>query len=111
MNIEQAMMEFMGAPGYTPMKIEDIIQAVGGDKSDLRLMRKVIPALIRSGAIAVKGRDFLMLPAGKMLPEGTILFRASGLRIVYEVCRRFVRRLCQRRRVTSRSTSISKRGR
>ncbi|MCE2684328.1 MAG: hypothetical protein LW857_04035 [Verrucomicrobiae bacterium] len=84
MNAEEAMLEFMGRPEYVPMKLEAIMLAIGGDKSDLRQMRKVIPGLIRSGAIAVKGRDLLMLPAGKMLPEGTILFRQSGsARVVF----------------------------
>ena len=84
MNAEEAMLEFMGRPDYVPMKLEAIMHAIGGDKSDLRQMRKVIPRLLRSGAVAVKGRDLLMLPPGKLLPEGTILFRSSGsARVVF----------------------------
>ena len=37
MNAEEAMLEFMGRPEYVPMKLEAIMHAIGGDKSDLRL--------------------------------------------------------------------------
>ena len=85
MRVEEAMLAFMGRPDYAPQKLEAIIHAIGGDKSDLRQMRKVVPRLIRSGAIVVQGRDLLALPTGKLLPEGTILFRASGsARVVFD---------------------------
>ncbi|MEY4271353.1 MAG: hypothetical protein RL250_219 [Verrucomicrobiota bacterium] len=85
MTVEEAMLAFMARPGYQPMRVEAIADAIGANKADLRHLRKVIPALIRSGAVAVRKRDLLMLPEGPTLPEGTILFRASGsARVVFD---------------------------
>jgi len=84
MNVEAAVLAFLARPEYAPMRLEEIIQHIGGDKSDLRQMRKIVPALIKSGAVIVKSRDLLALPEGDALPEGIILFRASGsARVVF----------------------------
>ena len=84
MNVEAAVLAFLARPEYAPMRLEEIIQHIGGDKSDLRQMRKIVPALIKSGAIIVKNRDLLALPEGDALPEGIILFRSSGsARVVF----------------------------
>jgi ribonuclease R len=84
MTAEEAMLAFMAQPGYQPMRLEDLASAIGANKDDLRHLRKLIPALIKSGAVAVRKRDLLMLPEGQALPEGTILFRASGsARVVF----------------------------
>ena len=84
MNVEAAVLAFLARPEYAPMRLEEIIQHIGGDKSDLRQMRKIVPALIKSGAIIVKSRDLLALPEGDALPEGIILFRSSGsARVVF----------------------------
>ncbi len=84
MNVEAAVLAFLARTEYAPMRLEEIIQHIGGDKSDLRQMRKIVPALIKSGAIIVKSRDLLALPEGDALPEGIILFRASGsARVVF----------------------------
>lgn len=78
------MLAFMAQPGYQPMRLADLAGAIGANKDDLRHLRKLIPALIKSGAVAVRKRDLLMLPEGQALPEGTILFRASGsARVVF----------------------------
>ena len=79
------MLAFMARPGYQPMRLEAIADAIGADKADLRQLRKVIPGLIKAGAVTVRKRDLLMLPEGQTLPEGTILFRASGsARVVFD---------------------------
>jgi len=84
MNVEEAMLSFLARPDYVPMSLEAIMQAIGGDKSDLRHLRKIVPRLIKSGAIVVKKRNLLALPEGESLPEGTILFRSSGsARVVF----------------------------
>ena len=84
MNAEEAMLAFLARPDYVPMRLEDIIHQIGGDKSDLRKMRKIVPNLIKSGAIIVKKLELLALPEGDPLPEGTILFRSSGsARVVF----------------------------
>jgi len=85
MTAEEAMLAFMARPGYQPMRLEAIADAIGADKADLRQLRKVIPGLIKAGAVTVRKRDLLMLPEGQTLPEGTILFRASGsARVVFD---------------------------
>ncbi|MFM7242373.1 MAG: RNB domain-containing ribonuclease, partial [Opitutia bacterium] len=85
MTAEEAMLAFMARPGYQPMRLEALAAAIGATKADLRHLRKVIPGLLKAGAIAVRKRDLLMLPEGQTLPEGTILFRASGsARVVFD---------------------------
>jgi len=85
MTAEEAMLAFMARPGYQPMRLEALAAAIGANKDDLRHLRKVIPGLLKAGAIAVRKRDLLMLPEGQTLPEGTILFRASGsARVVFD---------------------------
>ena len=85
MTAEEAMLAFMARPGYQPMRLEALAAAIGADKHDLRQLRKVIPGLIKAGAVTVRKRDLLMLPEGQSLPEGTILFRASGsARVVFD---------------------------
>ena len=85
MTAEEAMLAFMARPGYQPMRLEAIADAIGADKADLRQLRKIIPGLIKAGAVTVRKRDLLMLPEGQTLPEGTILFRASGsARVVFD---------------------------
>jgi ribonuclease R len=85
MTAEEAMLAFMARPGYQPMRLEAIAAAIGATKADLRQLRKVIPGLIKAGAVVVRKRDLLMLPEGQALPEGTILFRASGsARVVFD---------------------------
>ena len=64
MNVEEAMLSFLARPDYVPMSLEAIMQAIGGDKSDLRHLRKIVPRLIKSGAIVVKKRNLLALPEG-----------------------------------------------
>jgi ribonuclease R len=96
MNSEEVLLGFLARPGYKPMRLEAIVQALGGDKEDLRRLRKTVPRLLKAGAVvAVKGH-LLALPfpgrgagaARKTDPdllEGTILFRPSGsARVVFD---------------------------
>ena len=58
MTAEEAMLAFMARPGYQPMRLEALADAIGANKEDLRHLRKVIPGLLKAGAIAVRnGHD------------------------------------------------------
>jgi hypothetical protein len=43
MSAEEVLLKFLGKPGYKPMRLEAIVQALGGDKEDLRRLSKTIP--------------------------------------------------------------------
>jgi ribonuclease R len=97
MSAEEVLLKFLGKPGYKPMRLEAIVQALGGDKEDLRRLSKTIPRLIKAGAVVTVKGHLLALPSGGAaaggaarkpaadLLEGTILFRASGsARVVFD---------------------------
>ena len=101
MSAEEILLKFLGKPGYKPMRLEAIVQALGGDKEDLRRLSKTIPRLIKAGAVVTVKGHLLALPSAGFSPvgasaaptrkqasdllEGTILFRPSGsARIVFD---------------------------
>ena len=84
MTPEEAMLRRMARPGYQPMRLEELAREIGADKAAYQRLRKVVPGLVRSGALVTAGRDRLALPPRDDLLEGTILFRASGsARVVF----------------------------
>lgn len=84
MTPEEAMLRRMGQPGYQPMLLDELAREIGVDKAGYQRLRKVIPGLIRSGALVKVGHDRLALPMRDNLMEGTILFRGSGsARVVF----------------------------
>lgn len=98
MSAEEVLLKFLARPDYAPMRLEAIIQALGGDREDLRRLSKTIPRLIKAGAIVTVKGHLLALAAGPAgagpggarkaatdLLEGTILFRPSGsARVVFD---------------------------
>ena len=98
MSAEEILLKFLGKPGYKPMRLEAIVQALGGDKEDLRRLSKTIPRLIKAGAVVTVKGHLLALPSAGFSPvglparkqasdllEGTILFRPSGsARVVFD---------------------------
>ena len=89
MSAEEVLLKFLGKPGYKPMRLEAIVQALGGTREDLRRLSKTIPRLIKAGAVVTVKGHLLALPFGggagsgarkpeAELLEGTILFRPSG---------------------------------
>ena len=98
MSAEEVLLKFLGKPGYKPMRLEAIVQALGGDKEDLRRLSKTIPRLIKAGAVVTVKGHLLALPSAGFAPvgaparkqasdllEGTILFRPSGsARVVFD---------------------------
>jgi exoribonuclease R len=76
------------------MRLEAIVQALGGTREDLRRLSKTIPRLIKAGAVVTVKGHLLALPFGggagarepeAELLEGTILFRPSGsARVVFD---------------------------
>jgi ribonuclease R len=85
MNPEDAMLRHMARPGYQPQRLEELARAIGADRAAYQRLRKVIPRLVRAGALVVVARDRLALPPQEEQLEGTILFRSSGsARVVFE---------------------------
>lgn len=95
MSAEEILLNFMGRPGYKPMRLEQIITALGGSRDDLKRLQKSIPRLLKAGAVATVKGHLLTLPkaaTGSKVPtrddsllEGTILFRPSGsARVVFD---------------------------
>jgi len=93
MNAEEVLLKFLARPGYKPMRLEAIVQALGGTREELRRLSKTIPRLIKAGAVVTVKGHLLALPLGggarkaeAELLEGTILFRPSGsARVVFDV--------------------------
>ena len=84
MTPEEAMLRRMSRPGYQPMRLEELAREIGADRDAYQRLRKVVPRLVRSGALVTVGRDRLALPPRDDLLEGTILFRGSGsARVVF----------------------------
>ena len=95
MSAEEVLLKVLARPGYKPMRLEAIVQALGGTREDLRRLSKTIPRLIKAGAVVtVKGHQLALPFAGQgggarkpeaELLEGTILFRPSGsARVVFD---------------------------
>jgi ribonuclease R len=94
MSAEEVLLKFLARPGYKPMRLEAIVQALGGTREDLRRLSKTIPRLIKAGAVVTVKGHLLALPGpghgGARKPEaelleGTILFRPSGsARVVFD---------------------------
>ncbi|MEN9652610.1 MAG: hypothetical protein RL303_330 [Verrucomicrobiota bacterium] len=98
MSAEEVLLKFLARPGYKPMRLEAIVQALGGTREDLRRLSKTIPRLIKAGAVVTVKGHLLALPFGgpsaaggahrkpeAELLEGTILFRPSGsARVVFD---------------------------
>ena len=85
MTPEEAMLQWMARPGYTPMRLEDLAREIGADRTAYQRLRKVIPRLVDSGALVVVKRNLLALPPQGDQLEGTILFRSSGsARVVFD---------------------------
>jgi ribonuclease R len=89
MNAEQALLAFMARPDYSPMRLEVLVAHMGGNKSDLVRLRKIVPRLIKTGSLVLVKGHLLALPKGPKansnLGEGTILFRASGsARVIFD---------------------------
>lgn len=85
MTPEEAMLRHLARPGYVPARLEEIARAIGADRQGYQRLRKVVPGLVKSGALAVVGRDRLALPPQESQLEGTILFRGSGsARVVFD---------------------------
>jgi len=74
MSAEEVLLKFLGKPGYKPMRLEAIVQALGGDKEDLRRLSKTIPRLIKAGAVVTVKGHLLALPSGGAAAGG-----AAGL--------------------------------
>jgi len=94
MSAEEVLLKFLARPGYKPMRLEAIVQALGGTREDLRRLSKTVPRLIKAGAVVTVKGHLLALPFGggpsarkpeADLLEGTILFRPSGsARVVFD---------------------------
>lgn len=78
MELEEKILEFMRRKDYTPLRIDELHKALGGDGKLFRKLKKTLPRMIRAGTIAQVKRDRFCLPSDANLVSGKIIFRASG---------------------------------
>lgn len=77
MPIEDQILSLLGQSGYTPLTINEIGQKLGGAAA-ARQVRKALPLLLSTGAVAKVKKNCFCLPSDADLASGTILFRQSG---------------------------------
>ena len=78
MSAEEVLLKFLAQPGYKPMRLEAIVQALGGGKEDLRRLSKTIPRLIKAGAVVTVNGHLLALPFGGAAAGGAARCSHSG---------------------------------
>jgi ribonuclease R len=77
MSIEDQILALMGQKDYTPLTLQDIGKKLGG-KTVARLVRKAMPSLMASGAVAKVKKNCFCIPSDADLVCGVIQFRQSG---------------------------------
>lgn len=78
MELEEKILEFMRRKDYSPLRLDELHKALGGDGKLFRRLKKTLPRMIRAGTIAQVKRDRYCLPSDADLVSGKISFRASG---------------------------------
>ena len=78
MELEEKILEFMRRKDYSPLRIDELHKALGGDGKLFRKLKKLLPRMVRAGTVAQVKRDRYCLPGDADLVTGKILFRAGG---------------------------------
>lgn len=78
MELEEKILEFMRRKDYSPLRIDELKKALGGDGKLFRRLKKTLPRMVRAGTIAQVKRDRYCLPSDADLVSGRLIFRASG---------------------------------
>ncbi|MBQ6704796.1 MAG: RNB domain-containing ribonuclease [Opitutales bacterium] len=78
MELEEKILEFMRRKDYSPLRLDELHKALGGDGKLFRKLKKILPRMVRAGTIAQVKRDRYCLPSDADLVSGRLLFRNSG---------------------------------
>lgn len=78
MELEEKLLEFMRRKDYSPLRLDELHKALGGDGKLFRKLKKILPRMVRAGSVAQVKRDRFCLPSDADLISGRILFRNSG---------------------------------
>ena len=78
MELEEKILDFMRRKDYSPLRLDELHKALGGDGKVFRKLKKILPRMVRSGTIAQVKRDRYCLPSDADLVSGRLLFRNSG---------------------------------
>ena len=78
METEEKIIEFMRRKDYTPLRLDELHKALGGDGKFFRKLKKILPRMVRAGTIAQVKRDRYCLPSDADLVTGKIIFRTGG---------------------------------
>ena len=78
METEEKILEFMRRKDYSPLRLDELHKALGGDGKLFRKLKKILPRMVRAGTIAQVKRDRFCLPSDADLVSGRILFRNGG---------------------------------
>lgn len=63
---------------YSPLRLDELHKALGGDGKLFRKLKKILPRMVRAGTIAQVKRDRYCLPSDADLVSGRLLFRSGG---------------------------------
>ncbi len=78
METEEKILALMRRKDYSPLRLDELQKALGGDGKLFRRLKKILPRMVRAGTIAQVKRDRYCLPADADLVSGKIIFRAGG---------------------------------
>ena len=63
MSAEEVLLNFMGRPGYKPMRLEAIVTALGGGREDLMRLRKTMPRMLKTSSARAAPRASSSTPS------------------------------------------------
>lgn len=78
MTLDQKILSLLGSNDYSPLRAEELSQALELTKAEARQFRRILHNLLDDGLIARIKKDRLVLPRDANLVSGTIRFRQSG---------------------------------
>lgn len=78
MELEEKILEFMRRKDYSPLRVDELKKALGGDGKLFRRLKKTLPRMVRAGTIAQVKRDRYCLPSDADLVSGRLIFRTGG---------------------------------
>lgn len=78
MELEEKILEFMRRKDYSPLRVDELQKALGGDGKLFRRLKKTLPRMVRAGTIAQVKRDRYCLPSDADLVSGKLIFRTGG---------------------------------
>lgn len=78
MSLKKTLLSFLEAPGYVPLSLAEIAEALQLNKANKRDLKKTLDELLKEGSVAqVRGNRYVIAKEADLV-SGTIRFKASG---------------------------------